>query len=315
MRLFGSDRIAGVMSRLGLEEGQQLEHRWLNRSIETAQRRVEQQNYSIRKRTLDYDDVMNRQREIVYRLRGDIVRSEQVREHIYTIFEDAVVRQIEGILVDDAERTIQEFVTWAQSTFPITLRPEEVKGFARNRGDLAGELLNRARQAYDLKVSLENPLQVSSMERHIMLQIIDSHWQDYLRSMDALRQGVGLRAYGQRDPLVEYKREAFGMFAELMKGISLEISGAVFRAATSMDSFTAFLHALPGKTVHEQVSVLGHTPAEEPSEELSGPRVPNPEDFVVTQHRDEPKVGRNDTCPCGSGKKYKKCCGRTAGVA
>ncbi len=148
-----------------------------------------------------------------------------------------------------------------------------------------------------------------------MLQIIDSHWQDYLRSMDALRQGVGLRAYGQRDPLVEYKREAFGMFAELMKGISLEISGAVFRAATSLDSFTAFLQALPGKTVHEHVSVLGHAPQEEPPESAGGTRVPNPEDFLVPQQRDEPKVGRNDPCPCGSGKKYKKCCGRAAGVA
>jgi preprotein translocase subunit SecA len=315
MRLFGSDRIAGIMGRLGLEEGQQLEHRWLNRSIETAQRRVEQQNYSIRKRTLEYDDVMNRQREIVYRLRGDIVRSEHVREHIYTIFEDAIVRQIEAILVDDTERTIQDFVTWAQSTFPIALRPEDVKRFERNRSDLAGEILNRARQAYDLKASLENPTQVASMERHIMLQIIDSHWQDYLRSMDALRQGVGLRAYGQRDPLVEYKREAFSMFAELMKGISLEISGAVFRAATSLDSFAAFLNALPGKTVHEQVSALGHAPQEDAAEAAAGPRVPNPEDFVTPQHRDEPKVGRNDPCPCGSGKKHKKCCGRAAAGA
>jgi len=314
MRLFGSDRIAGIMSRLGLEEGQQLEHRWLNRSIETAQRRVEQQNYSIRKRTLEYDDVMNRQREIIYRLRGDIVRSEHVREHIYTIFEDAIVRQIEGTLVDDSERAIQDFVTWVQSTFPVSLRPEDVKTFERNRGDLADEVLKWAREAYDLKAALENPTHVGSMERQIMLQIIDSHWQDYLRSMDALRQGVGLRAYGQRDPLVEYKREAFGMFAELMKGISMEISGAVFRASTSVDAFAAFLHALPVKTVHEQVSVLGHAAQKEP-EAATAPRVPNPEDFVMPQQRDEPKVGRNDACPCGSGKKYKKCCGRAAGVA
>jgi preprotein translocase subunit SecA len=318
MRLFGSDKIAGMMSRLGLEEGQPLEHRWLNRSIETAQRRVEQQNFSIRKRTLEYDDVMNRQREIIYRLRGDIVRSEKVRERIYDMFEDAVVRQIEGMLNDDADSTFQSFMEWVQSTFPIAIRREEIKRLADNREGLASELLDRIRRTYDQKVAMEDPNRVVGMERHVLLQIIDSHWQDYLRSIDMLRQGIHLRAFGQRDPLVEYKREAFHMFEELMQAISLAVSASVFRSSTSLDSFTAFLNALPRTTVHDHVSILGQGARTSDTSDsgqtvTGGSRMPSPEDYVQPAMREGPKVGRNDPCPCGSGKKYKKCHGANAG--
>jgi preprotein translocase subunit SecA len=313
MRLFGSDRIAGVMSRLGLEEGQQLEHRWLNRSIETAQRRVEQQNFSIRKRTLEYDDVMNRQRTVVYGLRGDIVRSENIRNHIYEMFEDAIVRQIEGSLTDDSDSGVQALVEWVQSTFPISLRKEEVKQTA-DREALADEIMKRAKEAYELKVSMEDANMVKIMERQILLQIIDSQWQDYLRGMDALRQGVGLRAYGQRDPLVEYKREAYMMFDELMKSISLDISGAVFRSTTAVSAFERFLSAMPRRMVHDQVAILGRgRPEPQPETAAESDRTSvSVSDFariVEPVTREGPKVGRNDLCPCGSGKKYKKCCG------
>jgi preprotein translocase subunit SecA len=318
MRLFGSDRIAGMMSRLGLEEGQPLEHRWLNRSIETAQRRVEQQNFSIRKRTLEYDDVMNRQREIIYRLRGEVVRSDKVRDRIYDMFEDSIVRQIEGSFGGGDPAAVQTMVEWVQSTFPIAIRAEEVKRLAEDREALASELLDRVKRTYDQKVSLEDPARVVTMERHVVLQIIDSHWQDYLRSIDMLRQGIHLRAFGQRDPLVEYKREAFHMFEELMQAISLSVSSSVFRSTTSLDSLAAFLNALPRTTVHDQVSILGHGAREQESsgaaDAIGQPRVPSPEDFVLPVTREGPKVGRNDPCPCGSGKKYKKCCGAKAGV-
>jgi preprotein translocase subunit SecA len=318
MRLFGSDRIAGMMSRLGLEEGQPLEHRWLNRSIEQAQRRVEQQNFSTRKRTLEYDDVMNRQREIVYRLRGDIVRSEKVRERIYEMFEDSIVRQIEGMLNDDADSTFQSFMEWVQSTFPIAIRKEEIRRLSENREGLAAELLDRIRRTYDQKVAMEDPDRVVKMERHVLLHIIDSHWQDYLRSIDMLREGIHLRAFGQRDPLVEYKREAFHMFEELMQGISLAVSASVFRSTTSVDSFTAFLNALPRTTVHDQVSILGQgARTAETSDSgamvTGGSRMPSPEDYVQPVTREGPKVGRNEPCPCGSGKKYKKCHGANTG--
>jgi preprotein translocase subunit SecA len=325
MRLFGSDRIAGIMGRLGLEEGQELEHSWLNRSIEQAQRRVEQHNYSMRKRTLEYDDVMNRQREIVYGLRGDMVRSANVREHIVDIF---------GQVLEDRVESWREsgdtagFIEWLRVTFPIPVRAEELEQ-RRDDAKEAVELLSqRVRRAYELKMAAEDPQVAPFMERQIVLRTIDSHWQDYLRGMDALRQGVGLRAYGQRDPLVEYKREAYEMFEELMGNVQEEIAGAVFRASTSVKTFESFLNSLPRGMVHDEVNLLGggEQPAQGPvrrpaavpagaplpaaAARMIESALPPPPHRVDAGHYDGKKVGRNDPCPCGSGKKFKKCCGK-----
>jgi len=315
MRLFGSDRIANIMGRLGLEEGQQLEHRWLNRSIETAQRRVEQQNYSIRKRTLEYDDVMNRQREVIYGFRGDLVRSDLVREQILDIIHDVVLSDAETFLADHDDKALRDFVEAVQGAFPVALRADEI---AAKKGDpeAVGEMIfERVRRAYDLKVSVEDPQAVAVMERQIVLQTIDTQWQEYLRAMDALRQGVGLRAYGQRDPLIEYKREAFEMFEELMGSIKRDVATSVFRASTSVESFQSFLSSLPKMLVHDDVSLLGGgAPA---GSARAGPLDEAPQAMPARDrgapapvHRSERKIGRNDPCPCGSGKKYKKCCGR-----
>ena len=324
MRLFGSDRIAGIMERLGLEEGQELEHRWLNRSIETAQRRVEQHNYSIRKRTLEYDDVMNRQREVIYGFRGDVVRAEDNREQIYDILHDVIVEQAEGLSSDPDEQALHDFVEWVQLTFPVALRPSDLAELSDPEA-IAKLIYDKVERAYQLKIQMEDQGAVAMMERQIVLQSIDQQWQDYLRSMDALRQGVGLRAYGQRDPLVEYKREAFEMFGELMTNIKQDIASAVFRTTTSADSFESFLSALPQTLVHDEVSLLGaggagvpagmppppgRPPQGGPSPDRLGGLPPGAMPGTSsTVHRDDSKVGRNDPCPCGSGKKFKKCHG------
>ena len=317
MRLFGSDRIAGVMSRLGLEEGQQLEHKLLNRSIETAQRRVEQQNFSIRKRTLQYDDVMNKQREVVYGFRGEIVRTPQVREHVLDILHDVTMTHAEMLLIDGSSEGREAFREWVQSSFPVPITDQELHVTEGDWETVAEGVADKIRRAYELKVAYEDDHSAELMERQIVLQTIDTQWQEYLRSMDALRQGVGLRAYGQRDPLVEYKREAFDMFEELMSTIKQDISTGVFRATTSVDTFESFLNSLPQTLIHDEVSILGGgapppgalppgqpggAPMELPT--MGGPRSAEP------IRRDNPKVGRNDPCPCGSGKKYKKCHGR-----
>jgi preprotein translocase subunit SecA len=329
MRLFGSDRIANIMSRLGLEEGQELEHSWLNRSIETAQRRVEQQNFSIRKRTLEYDDVMNKQREIVYGFRGDVVRSDAVREIIYDIMNDIIYSTSTTMLESVSDAILHDYIEWVQMTFPIPLRVEDItsKGSKRGRGKgaavdaeaVAEDVFNRVKHAYELKVSLEDPSAVPIMERQIVLQAIDSHWQEYLRAMDGLRQGVGLRAYGQRDPLVEYKREAFTMFDHLMSDIKTDIVNSVFRSTISIESFDQFINQLPQITVHDEVSALGaggHAPDMPQGASLNMhpgilSQTPQPSGMgLPMQAKNDDKVGRNDPCPCGSGKKYKKCCGR-----
>jgi preprotein translocase subunit SecA len=330
MRLFGSDRIAGIMSRLGMQEGEPLEHRWLNRSIETAQRRVEQQNFSIRKRTLEYDDVMNRQREVVYGFRGDVVRADNPHQFILDILQDVVETHCEVLQAKEEPNAVENLVDWARLAFPIPLRSEDVQARIDNPQSVAELILGEVRSAYDLKISMEDPKIVPVMERQIILQSIDSHWQDYLRAMDALRQGVGLRAYGQRDPLVEYKREAFEMFEQLMSDIKEEVATTIFRSSTTIESFQHFMASLPRRLVHDDVSLLGGgdggarrpgagpavragrgpMPSAAPVDDVTMPSIdevaPPPAPHV---NRDGPKVGRNDPCPCGSGKKFKKCCG------
>ena len=329
MRLFGSDRISGIMEKLGIQEGEVLEHRWLNRSIETAQRRVEQQNFSIRKRTLEYDDVMNKQREIIYGFRSQIVAAEQVREHLLDVVQDVIYGRAEDLGDDD--ESLEAFATWVNSQFPIGFHPDQA---VRTEGRRAGvdaaataqAVVERVEKAYADKCALENPQQLNSMERFIMLNAVDTQWQEYLRNMDTLRQGVGLRAYGQRDPLVEYKNEAFTLFADLMDRIKGEIAGRIFRATTSPQAYQTFLGDLQRlhgqvKTQHADLAPLagGHAAggggrrgggeggaADAGAEAAMNAALAG----AGTVKRETPKVGRNDPCPCGSGKKYKKCCGK-----
>jgi preprotein translocase subunit SecA len=262
--------------------------------------------------------VMNMQREIVYGFRGDVVRSDAVREIIYDIMNDVIESTSETMLVDSSDAVLHDYVEWVQMTFPIPLRLDEIK--SANAEDVADNVFKRVQRAYELKVSLEDPSAVPLMERQIVLQAIDNHWQEYLRAMDGLRQGVGLRAYGQRDPLVEYKREAFTMFEHLMSDIKTEIVNSVFRMTTAVDSFDKFLESLTQTLVHDEVSMLGSggspaaTPkssrASFPDDLMAGLPSSAPASSGGGSARYDDKVGRNDPCPCGSGKKYKKCCGQ-----
>ena len=284
----------------------------MNKSIEQAQKRVEQQNFSIRKRTLDYDDVMNRQREVIYEFRGDIVRSQNVREHLYSIIWDVIENKALEMLSDKDESGPLEFVTWAHQEFPIAVKPEEVGGDSVEPAMGAELVYERVKKAYELKSESEDPEASNSMERLIMLRAIDSRWQDFLRGMDSLREGVGLRAYGQQDPLVEYKREAYSMFETLMTDIKEAVASQVFRAATSAETFEKFVRSLPRTLVHDQLAILGSGTTTTRSGQGDGGGGAVARVMPSTSEpfkRQEPKVGRNDPCPCGSGKKYKKCCG------
>ncbi|MBP7828759.1 MAG: preprotein translocase subunit SecA [Kiritimatiellae bacterium] len=316
MRLFGSDRISRIMERLGIQEGEVLEHPWLNRSIETAQRRVEQHNFSIRKRTLEYDDVMNKQREIIYGFRSDVVADPEPRKHLFNVVEDVVQARAEDLFAEDGEKARHEFIGWVNSTFPVGLKFDELAGVDGAEA-LTLKVSERVRKAYEVKARLENQDSLTGMERFIIVQAVDTHWQEYLRNMDTLRQGVGLRAYGQRDPLVEYKHEAYSMFSDLMDRIKADIAARMFRSATSAEAFRSFAATLSQVYVHDEVSTLGahRAPARAPAGAAAAP--PGAEAAMQaaltakgeTFKRDEAKVGRNDPCPCGSGKKYKKCHG------
>ena len=353
MRLFGSQKISGIMLRLGMKEGEVMEHRWLNKSVETAQRRVEQQNFAIRKRTLEFDDVMNKQRSIVYELRGTVLKGtpETVHGTILDVFNDIVFMQCEQFLSDPKNAAVEDFLAWLSTTFPVMVTPEELKPFLGEPGKAADFVFGLVKEAYEAKCASEDPVVLPHMERGVFLQCIDREWQDYLRAMDDLRHSVNLRSYGQRDPLVEYKREAFNMFENLMNSIKLGVANMEFRAHTELAVRRMMAAAAAARAQRADAEQVEH-PLEALAEEVMPGAVPveaAPEPVKGTEpataaervEEDKPKsamdvfasmmsqvsgrevrvvqgpprggqplIGRNDPCPCGSGKKYKKCCGK-----
>jgi len=309
MRLFGSEKISGIMEKLGIEEGEVLEHPWLNRSIETAQRRVEQQNFMMRKRTLEYDDVMNAQRTEIYGFRSDALQADDPRDQLLHAVEQAVSAHAADTASGGPE-ALQEFLIWVNTTFPLGLNEEELPA-EKTPETLTATVMEQVKQAYTLKASHESTESLQRLERHLILQAIDQHWQEYLRSMDSLRESIGLRAYGQRDPLVEYKREAYNLFMDLMERIYEEIATTLFRSATSVDAMQDFFASLAGMQMPTPASALaaaGNAPGPQQAPP-PGAGLPPGMDTPPAPRRETPKVGRNDPCPCGSGRKYKKCCG------
>ncbi|MBR2434742.1 MAG: preprotein translocase subunit SecA [Lentisphaeria bacterium] len=324
MRLFGSDRIVRIMERFGMEEGEDLQHPWLNKSIETAQRRVEQHHFSIRKRTLEYDDVMNKQREVIYGFRRETLFNEDCRQAIFDIIEIELARHIEEAVhtVSSNQKGKSDILNkdlllgWLNTTFPIGFREEEVliakPNGAADEEAILTSLLEKIKKSYAVKEELEDPEALKWLERRIILDAIDHLWQDHLRAMDELRDSIGLRAYAQKDPLVEYKREAFAMFDRLMTDIDQEILSHVFRSATNLASFEHFA----GVNMSQQIL---NTESFDSIPSIEGGNMPelNPEEpqaqmpeISISFKRETPKVGPNEPCPCGSGKKFKKCCGK-----
>src|SRR6266699_1606023 len=249
MRNFGAaDRMTNIMERFGLEEGQELEHRWLNKSVETAQKRVEQRNYMIRKRTLDFDDVMNMQREVVYTYRNEVIDSEEPRKLIYEVIDEAVPAKVQEYLgtgKPDEDATYSGLLQWVNTTFPLGLNKERAQFETRDPEANAQFLIEKSKDAYQRKSSHEEPTAVKSLERYIILNAIDRLWQEHLYAMDALREGVYLRAYAQKDPLIEYKAEAYDMFVELMANIKNEVLHNLFRSTSNLQAFENFLATLP----------------------------------------------------------------------
>jgi len=334
MRLFGSDRIVKLMERMGLEEGQELTHPLLNRSIQQAQKRVEQHNFQQRKRTLEYDDVMNKHRGVVYEFRNEIINAEDVRDRLMDIMEEVIVdkvAQFTNAESDFSEWKVRSLADWVNLNFPMGLPEAEIIKAAESgkESPVSGSLFDGLspaqfavcnflsegiRKAYEIKISFENPAALREVERFTILSAIDRLWQEHLYEMDSLRYSIGLRAHGQRDPLLEYKSEAFKIFDELMVNVKTEICHNIFRSASSMMAFENFLKNVPQQTLHQTTSAFGSTAASpdgsKPSDVVSEAAAATEASAKARPVRTGPKVGRNDPCPCGSGKKYKNCCGR-----
>jgi len=320
MRLFGSDRIVKIFDRFGLEEGDELQHPWLNKSIETAQRRVEQQHFSIRKRTLDFDDVMNKQREIIYQLRHDALVSDTPMDVLFGVVELAVGNEIQSCAAygerkkDGVVFDIDRLVAYLNDAFPLEFKAADLTegledGKLTDADKLTIQIVDRVEKAYvDSHADLPEE-QLTYLVRHTVLEAIDRLWQEHLYAMDQLRSSMSLRVYAQKDPLVEYKHEAFGIFKSMMDQIYRDVAHNLFRVTiTRLSSFDELLASMPQEMIHQTFEQFdGALPPglpQEPPEEAVEPEIP------VTFHRETPKVGRNDPCPCGSGKKYKNCCGK-----
>jgi preprotein translocase subunit SecA len=315
MRNFGAaDRMTKIMETFGMKEGEELEHPWLNKSVETAQKRVEQRNYLSRKRTLEFDDVMNSQREVVYGLRNEAIDGEDTRSMIFEIVDEQVpLRVREYYLADEGgEPNHSGFLNWVNTTFPLGLTAEKAEFDKKTAEEAADFLADKIKKSYELKCSHEDPEALKSLERYVILNAIDRLWQEHLYAMDSLREAVYLRAYGQKDPLVEYKTEAYDMFVELMSNIKNEVLNNLFRSTSNLAAFEQFLSNLPQLLLHQEAPEQRPAAREDLSPKTRAIEAEPEPQFTLPLKREVPKVGRNDDCPCGSGKKYKSCCGRNA---
>ena len=307
LRIFGSERVAGIMDKLGVEDGQPIEHNLVTKAIENAQRRVEGHNFEIRKHLLEYDDVMNQQREVVYSQRREILKGDRLKAMVLEMIEEVG----EGIVEEytDEKRYPEEW-DWEglKDSFhqSFSYRLEEDGRFLQEMGQegLRNLLIEKARTLYEEKEQSFGEEVMRDLERFILLQTLDSHWKDHLLSIDHLKEGIGLRGYGQKNPLLEYKREGYELFIDML---ALVREDAVQKLCavqlTKEEEVPTLQDALDSRVFLIRGAMEG--PPSAPPPPMSGE-----EERLVPVRREGKKVGRNDPCPCGSGKKYKKCCGR-----
>jgi len=284
MRLFGSDRIAGVMERLGIEEGTPIEHPLISKAIENSQKKVEQYHFGIRKQILEFDDVMNKQRDTIYSLRRRILEGKNLKEKILEMMETVISAKMAAFAPKDQEVDYDGLIAAINEMVPIS-GLDGIKQLKKAE-EIKSSLIETFKRAYEIREGEISPPAMRDLERIVMLRVIDSKWIEQLDNMDNLRDGIGLRGYGGRDPLIEYKIEGYGMFQEMMEAVREEIVGLILKVQIVRE----------GEELINRKRQLTY-----------GPAAPSGKTAPIERKE---KVGRNDPCPCGSGKKYKKCCGR-----
>lgn len=303
MRLFAN---AGPISKIlqsSFKEGEVLEHPLLNRSIESAQKKVEQQNFTIRKRLLQYDDVLNRQREVIYGLRNQSIHDEAPRQVIFEMVGEEIDERIDAIAPGEKQpegEDLENLLIWVNSHFPASIRNEEVVGKSGN--SLRAFIMERIEQAYAQKEAVEDPGGIKNLERYVIIRAIDKNWQDHLTEMEDLRRAVGLRGYGQKDPLVEYKSEAYRYFADLMGRIRGDVCRGLFRSATNLDAFKHMLSRLQkqAQTVGPDDAAVAKTAGGIGAPVAAGQagggtkKRQLPKIKVEQVRRELPKIGRNE---------------------
>jgi preprotein translocase subunit SecA len=292
MRLFGSDNISGIMDKLGMEEDEPIEHKIVTRSIESAQKKVEARNFEIRKQVLEYDDVMNQQREVIYDQRRQILEKADLKETVLDMASHIVDRSMDMYAPKDAyseDWDVKSLISYAEEFYAPAGFLKEDKLQEMSRDELETFLHKAAVDYYNAREENNTAPIMRELENLVMLKVVDSHWMEHLDAMDALREGIGLRAYGQRDPLVEYKFEAYEMFEAMKEAIVDDVVRYMYR-----------VNVVTQPVVEDHLSEAS----------TNNPNVDGSAEMPKEPVRNDSTVGRNDPCPCGSGKKYKNCCGK-----
>ncbi len=291
MRLFGSERIYLLMDKFGFPEDEPIESPLVTRSIEIAQKKVEGHNFEIRKHLLEYDDVMNKQREVVYRQRGEILRESDIKKEVFEMLRDIVEKQA---LFYISENDYDGFTGYLKVRYNVLVDSEDLRG--RDISAVVDHVEQEIRRLYEAKEEKVGAEALRFMEKLVALRSIDSRWKEHLLIMDSLKEGIHLRGYAQTDPLVEYQKESYNLFADMVYSVKEDIVEFLLKHEPSREKHIAAVFAsLPQHFIHTDYSSLQEKPAAPPPQAVQ---------------RNVPKVGRNDPCPCGSGKKYKKCCGQ-----
>ncbi|HAN26375.1 MAG TPA: preprotein translocase subunit SecA, partial [Haliea salexigens] len=316
MRIFASDRVKGFMQKLGMEKGEAIEHRMVTNAIEKAQRKVEGRNFDIRKQLLEYDDVANDQRQIIYQQRNELLSEADIAETITAIREDVVNEAISSYIppmsveeqwdVPGLERQLEaEFAV----TLPVQAWLDEDDSLHEEA--LREKIVAAVQAAYDAKSADVGP-PMRKIEKQIMLQVLDTLWKDHLATMDHLRQGIHLRAYAQKNPKQEYKRESFALFEQLLQNLKYEVVKFLSHVQIQHQDESALIEARRREAAEREKLAFQHAAASAMAEEAlaSASAEPAPAETPQTFTREQPKVGRNEPCPCGSGKKFKQCHGR-----
>ncbi|OQY66020.1 MAG: preprotein translocase subunit SecA [Polyangiaceae bacterium UTPRO1] len=297
LRIFGAERVQKIMERLGMEEGEPIEHRWINAAIENAQKKVEAHNFDIRKHLLEYDDVMNKQREVIYARRREVLSAASLKDEVLDTAEELADGLVATQLAKDESPEEWDWkalddVLFRQFSLRLNLSEREREGLSTE--DAQQLVVDRVRALYEEKERTFTEPVMRHLEKVIMLQAIDTLWKDHLLAMDHLKEGIGLRGYGQKNPLQEYQKEGFDMFQDLMNRLDADIVEKLFTVQLAREEDVERMEQRQQQRQAKMAMTHGGEPAAARPEVIK---------------RDAPKVGRNDPCVCGSGKKYKKCCG------
>ncbi len=302
MRLFGSDRISTVMEKMGIKEGEVIQHPMITKSVGRAQKKVEENNFAIRKRLLEYDDTMNQQREVIYNRRGKALQGDRLKGEIFELLEefvdDVVDRNFADVLVDNIKEELLHNLL-----VEVKLEPDEFESLGND--GLKQRIVDTAKEFYSKKEEMLGPELMARLERYAVLSVIDQKWKEHLREMDDLKEGIGLRAYGQKDPLVEYKGEAFKLFVTLIEQVRNDVVSFAFKFFPQAPDDIQQRRRQPASRITESKQATTNIGLSGGSQQAGPHRAGKAQPVKVGE-----KVGRNDPCPCGSGKKYKQCHGK-----